>query len=204
VSEPEPRYAPGSALHVHAGYPVARMAYGPPQQSLVYGWVVGDAGFEPTVERGSSAGHNPLRRTLLQLASARPALGAVGSRCLVRRSTTATRSPASWGDTRDRMTRARCNRSRGARARGAAPIRPTSPTRARSGITTRGGPTRAKRRRSPAPGSGGPSRPIPRCRKVGIGLLAERVAADDLAKDPRPIAEAIVEAVQIRHARRKG
>ncbi len=39
---------------------------------------------------------------------------------------------------------------------------------------------------------------------VGIELLAERVAADDLAADPRPIAEAIVEAVQIRHARRKG
>jgi hypothetical protein len=39
-------------------------------------------------------------------------------------------------------------------------------------------------------------------RKIAIELLAERCAVEDAADDPRVIADAIVEAVQIRYARR--
>jgi len=43
----------------------------------------------------------------------------------------------------------------------------------------------------------------PEIRKIAIELLAERGAVDDAARDPRRIADAIVEAVQIRYTRRQ-
>lgn len=39
-------------------------------------------------------------------------------------------------------------------------------------------------------------------RNIAIELLAERCAVDEVADDPRLIADSIVEAVEIRHARR--
>ncbi len=44
----------------------------------------------------------------------------------------------------------------------------------------------------------------PELRHLAIELLAERCAVGDVAEDPRLIADAIVEAVDIRHSRRQG
>jgi len=69
-----------------------------------------------------------------------------------------------------------------------------------------GGRMRMPRSRNTRPGSRTPGeRSFPtsaEVRHVAIELLAERYAVEELGGDPRLIADAIVEAVEIRRARR--